>query len=483
MPPSEINSPEQMGSAAASGNSPAPASPPPPEDDEDDEVFLQDADIGLIREALDAEDSATVEKLLLELSPAEAAEVLAKLHDDARETLVHNYVGLFDPEVFVHLDDTLRADLLSIMTPQAVARIVTELDSDDALDLILPLDKEQQQSIIKYLSAKTRLTLEEGLRYPDSSAGRLMQREFVAVPQFWTVGKTLEYFRAATDELPSEFSDIILISPGYHVVGEVPLYELVKAKRSTKLGDLDLLDVPIIPATMDQEEVAHLFRREGFRSAPVVDDDNRLVGVITIDDVLDVIDEEASEDILKLGGVGEGDLHRDVYDTTKSRFKWLFVNLLTAILASWVVSFFEATIEQIVALAVLMPVVASMGGNAGTQSLTVAVRALATKELSSTNMMRVIGKETLVGLLNGLAFAVLAGIVTALWFASPGLGLVIALAMIINLIVAGFCGAGIPILLQKIGADPAISSAVFLTTVTDVLGFFAFLGLAALFLG
>ncbi len=262
----------------------------------------------------------------------------------------------------------------------------------------------------------------------------------------------------------------------------VALNRLIRSRRSVKLENLTLEDIHHIPATMDQEEVAQIFRREDLTSAPVIDEENRLIGVITIDDIIDVIDEEAQEDILKLGGVEKGDLYRAILATTGSRFRWLFVNLLTAILASVVISFFDATIEQIVALAVLMPIVASMGGNAGTQTLTVAVRALATRQLSDSNAMRVIWKETIVGTLNGSAFAIITGIITAMWFANPMLGAVIATAMIINLICAGFFGAGIPIVLQKMGSDPAVSSTVFLTTVTDVVGFFAFLGLAALFL-
>lgn len=256
----------------------------------------------------------------------------------------------------------------------------------------------------------------------------------------------------------------------------------MRAKRSEKIFDLRLDDVHPVPATMDQEDVSHLFRREDLVSAPVVDANNRLIGVITIDDVLDVIDEEAQEDILRLAGVDQGDLYRAVISTTGTRFRWLFINLLTAILASVVISFFDATIEQIVALAVLMPIVASMGGNAGTQALTVAVRALATHQISDTNTMRVIWKETLVGMLNGAAFAVITGLIAALWFHSSTLGVVIAAAMIINLVVAGLSGAGIPLLLNKMGSDPAVSSTVLLTTVTDIVGFFAFLGLAALFL-
>ncbi|MES2729226.1 MAG: magnesium transporter [Pseudomonadota bacterium] len=454
------------------------------DDDGDENEYLRDSDIHDILTALSDEDMHKVEILLGELSPGEVAEVLTKVTQDTRTYLVDNYADSFAPEVFLYLNDDIRADVLGELAPRRVAQIITDLESDDALDLILPLPVEQRQKIIHYLSTKTRLNLEQGLSYPDSSAGRLMQREFVAVPQFWTVGKTLDYFRASAtaDELPDEFFDIILIDPSYHVIGEVPLYELVQAKRSTKLEDLKIAEVATIPATMDQEEVAYIFRREGIKSAPVVDDDERLVGVVTIDDILDVIDEEAGEDILKLGGVGKDDLHRAVLRTTQARFKWLFINLITAILASVVVSQFEATIQQIVALAVLMPIVASMGGNAGTQSLTIAVRALATKELSTTNMMRVIGKETLVGMVNGMLFAIIAGVLAGLWFSSPGLGMVIAIAMIINLVFAGFFGAVIPIAIQRSGGDPAISSSIVLTTITDIVGFFAFLGLAALIL-
>lgn len=461
---------------------PGPADPEM--DAAEDSEYLQDSDISDILQALSSEDMQRVEELLGELSPGEVAEVLTKVTGDTRHYLVDNYANSFAPEVFLYLNDSIRVTVLGELAPRRVAQIINDLESDDALDLILPLPEEQRQKIIHHLSTKTRLNLEQGLRYPDSSAGRLMQREFVAVPRFWTVGKTLDYFRASAtaDELPDEFFDIILIDPAYHVIGEVPLYELVQATRSIKLEDLKIAEVPTIPATMDQEEVAHIFRREGIKSAPVVDENDRLVGVITIDDILDVIDEEAGEDILKLGGVGQDDMHSAILRTTQARFKWLFVNLITAVLASLVVAQFEATIQEIVALAVLMPIVASMGGNAGTQSLTIAVRALATRELSTTNMMRVIGKETLVGTLNGALFAIISGLLAALWFANPALGAVIGIAMIVNLLCAGFFGALIPIAIQRVGGDPAISSTVFLTTITDIVGFFAFLGLAALIL-
>ena len=447
-----------------------------------DPVGLSDDDIVEIQDALQSGYEDAVVESLSELGPADAAELISKIKDEERELLLKDHGAAFEPYTFVELDPEMRRIALENMEPTQVAAIISELDSDDALELIEPLNEEFQQQIIRKLSAKLRLTLEEGLSFPEESAGRLMQREFVAIPEFWTVGKTIDYLRAASHELPESFFDVFVITPTYHVVGEIPLSSIIRSRRSEKLENLTLDETHPIKATTDQEQVAEIFRREDLLSAPVVDDEDRLIGVITIDDVVDVIDEEAQEDIFKLGGVEKGDLYRAVLSTSTSRFRWLFVNLLTAILASIVISFFDATIEQIVALAVLMPIVASMGGNAGTQALTVAVRALSTRELSKTNAYRIIWKETLVGAINGAAFAIITGIVTALWFANPMLGAVIAAAMVINLFVAGFCGAGVPIALHRLGSDPAVSSTVVLTTVTDVIGFFAFLGLAAIFL-
>jgi magnesium transporter len=445
-------------------------------------VGLSDDTIREIKDAISNDDHETHVELVNDLSVADTAELLQKISKDDRQVLIDNKKTIIDPLVFSYLDDDVKRSILSQMSARQVADIISELDSDDALDLIINLDDAFQQEIIRKLSAKIRLAIEEGLTFPEDSAGRLMQREYVAVPHFWTVGKVIDYLRAAADELPKDFYDIIVIDPTYHVMGEIPLNRILRSKRVEKIENLTLDQLHTIPATMDQEEVSYIFRREGLNSAPVVDDDNRLIGVITFDDILDVIDEEAQEDILKLAGVEGSDLYRAILSTTGSRFRWLFINLLTAIAASIVISLFDATIEQIVALAVLMPIVASMGGNAGTQALTVAVRALATKELSSSNTMRVIWKETIVGALNGIGFAIIMGVIAALWFSSPMLGGVIASAMVINLVFAGLCGAGIPILLNKLGSDPALSSTVLLTTVTDVVGFFAFLGLASIFL-
>lgn len=451
-------------------------------DDVEHDVGLSDRHIYDITEALNTGYEEGVVEQIDDLSAADAAELLIKLGDEDRARLLSEHSAAFAAETFAHLPSELRRDILERMEAAQVAQIVSDLESDDALDLIYNLDEDFQKQVIHKVNKRLRVTLEEGLSFPEDSAGRLMDRAFVAIPQFWTVGKTIDYLRAAGEELPTDFYDIFVISPTYHVTGEIPLARLLRARRSEKLENLTLDETHPIPAEMDQEKVAEIFRREDLTSAPVVDQEERIIGVVTIDDIVDVIDEEAEEDFMKLAGVERGTLYRAVLSTTSSRFRWLFVNLLTAIAASGVISMFDATIEQIVALAVLMPIVASMGGNAGTQALTVAVRAIATRQISRTNAFRIIWKETLIGTLNGAAFAIIMGIIAALWFASPLLGMVIAIAMIVNLIVAGFFGAGIPIVLDHFGSDPAVSSAVVLTTVTDIVGFFAFLGLAALVL-
>ncbi len=449
---------------------------------EDARYRLPDDQIKEIVEATRSQDSDTVHAALDDLSVADSAELLSKIKDEDRQEILSMYSDALNPIIFTEIDPELSRSYLSDMPAARVAQMISELESDDALLLIEPLEPDFQQEIIRKLSAKTRLALEEGLNFPEDSAGRLMRRELVSIPEFWTVGKTLDYLRTAADNLPEDFFDIFIIDPAHHLTGEIPLSRIVRAKRTEKLKNLTLDETHPISAETDQEDVARMFRRENIVSAPVVDDSDRLIGVITIDDIVDVIDEEAQEDLLKLAGVDSGDLYRAVMSTTSMRFRWLFINLLTAILASIVISFFDATIEQIVALAVLMPIVASMGGNAGTQALTVAVRAIATNEITGTNTMRVIWKETLVGIVNGFLFAVIIGFMAAFWFQTAVLGVVIALAMIINMVVAGLFGAGIPLLLQRFGSDPAVSSTVLLTTVTDVIGFLAFLGLATLFM-
>ena len=443
---------------------------------------LTDDEIRQISDAVLTQDADTVHAILDDLSPADTAEVLSKVSDDIRAELLAMYSDLITAEVFTEMDPELARKTLESMPSGHVATIIAELDSDDALLLIENFDDNFQQDVIRKLSAKTRMAVEEGLSFPEDSAGRLMQREVVAIPQFWTVGKTIDYLRAAADDLPEDFFDVFVIDPAYHVKGQIPLNRLVRGKRSAKIEDLVLEEIEAIPADMDQEEVAHLFRRENILSSPVVDENGRLLGVITIDDIVDVIDEEAQEDILKMGGVGESDIYRPAITTSIARSWWLAINLLTAFLASAVVAMFSDTIDKIVALAVLMPIVAGMGGNAGTQTLAVIVRGIAVREISGANTPRAIYKEAMVGFLNGLIFAVLSGLAIMFWFNDLWLGGVIALAMIINLIAAGVFGACIPIVLSRLGFDPAISSSIFLTTVTDVVGFLAFLGLATLFL-
>ncbi len=443
---------------------------------------LTDEEIGHIHEALHSEYEEALIERLHSLSPADAAELLAKLSDDDRHKLLREHSAALDPYTFSELPPDLRKDALETMPSTQVAALLSELESDDALDLIVNLDEEFQHDVIRKLSSRTRISLEEGLSFPEKSAGRLMQREFVAIPQSWTVGKTIDYLRAAASELPEDFFDIFVITPSHRIAGQIPLNRLVRAMRAEKLQNLTLDETHPVLATTDQEEVAQIFRREDYTSAPVVDEAERLIGVITIDDVVDVIDEEAQEDVLKLAGVQESDLHKSVMETTFSRFWWLFINLGTALLDTAVISLFDGSIEKIVALAALMPVVASMGGNAGTQTQTVAVRGFATRDLSSANAWRFLWKETAIGLLNGVGFAVIMGIATSWWYHSPMLGLVIGASMIINLVAAGFSGVLIPLGLRKLGTDPAVSTTIFLTTVTDVVGFFVFLGLATLLL-
>lgn len=452
------------------------------EQNDNTSVHVSDELISDIVLGLEEERNEDVVAFLTDLNAADIAEVMSKIGVEKSLPLVTILGETMDANVFAYLDNGIVTDLFEQLDDYYIASTLNQLDSDDALDLIEDLDEDTQQAILKTLSKKMRAAIEEGLTFPEDSAGRLMQRDLVAVPQFWTVGKTLDFLRAARQTIPDNFYDIIIVDPMHHVVGEVPAGRILRAPRNERIENLTLDKIHPVNAALDQEDVAHIFRREGLVSAPVVDDDNRLIGVITVDDIVGVIDEEAEEDLLKLGGIANDDIYRDVIKTTRARFSWLAVNLLTAIAASLVIGLFEATLEQIVALAILMPIVASMGGNAGTQALTIAVRALATKELSSTNAWRVIGKEVAVGALNGISFAIIAGAVTWLWFDSPQLGTIIGMAMIFNLVIAGFSGAAIPVVLSKYGLDPAVSSGVFLTTITDMVGFFAFLGLAATFL-
>jgi magnesium transporter len=434
-------------------------------------------------DALDRDDRDALQALLQPLTSADTADLVQSLSGDRRRRFVSAMRGAFDGDILAELDERVRDEVIAELGVEETAQAVAELETDDAVLVISELDKEDQQQVLEAMPPADRALIEEALAYPDYSAGRLMRREMVVVATYWTVGATIDFLREEADNpdsaLPEDFYDVFVVDPGFRPVGVVPLSRLLRGRRPVPVTDIMDAEMKVIPAETDQEDVAFLFRQRNLTSAPVVDDAGRLVGAITIDDVVDVIDEEHEDDIMRLGGVVEDDLYSATVDTARARFSWLLVNMLTAILASVVIGLFEASLEQMVALAVLMPIVASMGGNAGTQTLTVAVRALATHELTPANALRVIGKELLVGALNGVLFAVIAAGVAWIWFGDPSVALVIALAMIVNLIAAALAGAAIPLLLERYGVDPAVASSVFVTTVTDCVGFFAFLGLAS----
>ena len=430
-------------------------------------------------EALDKEDWARVHELVDGLHSADMADLIGLVSPDQRRRLIEGLGATLDYEMLPELEEGVRDDVVDILDPSTIAAAVTELDTDDAVYLLEGLDEEDREKVLSAVPAPDRIAMRDALSYPEDSAGRLMQRDLVAVPPYWTVGHTIDYLRDADEEdVPWQFHMIFVIDPKFHPIGTVPLDKLLRSRRPTLLKDVMEPQPRLIPVDMDQEEVAYQFQQYRLVSAPVVDEEERLLGVVTVDDIVDVINEEAEEDILRLGGVQDDSLYGSMLETVRTRFTWLFVNLLTAVLASVVISFFDATIQQMVALAVLMPIVASMGGNAGTQTLTIAVRALATKELTVTNAWRAINKELLVGLINGVLLAIIIGVAASIWTGSLGLGGVLAAAMVVNMVVAAMAGILVPMGLEKIGVDPAVASSVFVTTITDVVGFFAFLGLA-----
>ncbi len=448
---------------------------------EEEGYSLEARTVGAILDAVDAEDAPRLTELMEPLHAADIADLLEQVGDEQRTGILKLYEKEIDGEILSELDEGIREEVIAALSPQTLSDAVRELESDDVVDLLEDLEDDQRNAILDSLEIADRIAVQQALTYPEYSAGRLMQREVVAGPEHWTVGDAIDYLRGR-DDLPEDFYHMILVDPRMRPTGYATLGKILGAPRSMPLRDLVEESYRTIPVTQDEGDVAYAFNQYHLISAPVVDDDGRLVGVITIDDAMTVLDEEHEEDILRLAGVGESSLSDRVVETTKQRLPWLGVNLVTAILASLVIAQFEATIAQFVALAVLMPIVASMGGNAGTQSLTVAVRAIATRDLTGSNVWRVIRREVLVGLVNGVIFAVLMGIVGVIWFGSTMLGVVIAAAMVINLVIAGLAGIGIPVVLEKLKIDPALASGAFVTTVTDVVGFFAFLGLAGILL-
>ena len=433
-------------------------------------------------------DALEFEYLTRDVHPADIADLIGLLSDDDRTRLIEMKGGSLAADVLAELDDDLREDVVEAMDPAKVAEAVVELDTDDAAYVLEDLDEEKRAEILAEVPLEDRLAVRAALDYPEESAGRAMQREFFAAPGYWTVGQIIDRLRS-TEDLPDRFYEVFVVDPSFKPIGEVPLSTLLKRPRETRIDEIMFSTARKIPVTMDQEEVAYLFEQYNLISSPVVDASDRLVGMITVDDVVELVREESQEDMLALAGVeADTGLSDTVAETVRSRFSWLAVNLATAIMASLVIALFDAAIGQVVALAVLMPIVASMGGNAGTQTLTVAVRSIATKDLTPSNAARIIWREALVGLTNGVLFAIIMGGLAGLWYFLSGwgdqgdavlLGSIVGAAMIINLLCAGLAGILVPLGLQRAGQDPAVSSSVFVTTVTDIVGFFVFLGLAA----
>ncbi len=448
----------------------------------DEEGGVDAAFLDRLRAAIDAGDGDALSAHVAPLHETELGDVLGYLSTEERQALVRLVGDAFDYTALTEVDEAIRLEIIHAMTPGQVAAAVGELNSDDAVYILEDLDAAERNEILDLLPFRERLRLRRALDYPDETAGRRMQTEYVAVPPFWTVGQTIDYMRD-DDDLPERFSEIFVVDPSFKLLGAVGLHDILRAKRPSKIDAIMHPTRHAIPAEMDQEEAAHIFEQYDLLSAAVVDENERLVGVLTIDDIVDVIQAEAEEDFRRLGGVGDEEISDSVVTAARSRFAWLFVNLFTAFLAASVIGLFDGTIQQMVALAALMPIVASMGGNAAAQTMTITVRAIATRDIHIHNSGRILRREVLVGLLNGTAIAFLIGGVTYLWSGNPDLGGVIAVAMVVNMLAASLAGILIPLVLNKVGADPAIASAVFVTAVTDLVGFFGFLGLATWWFG
>jgi len=445
----------------------------------DEETRLRPEFVDRVLDAVDAGDDETARKLVAPLHPADVADLIELAARDEREGLVKALAGIVSPDVLAEMNEFVRDDLLDELEPQQVADIAGQLETDDAVALIEDLDRDEQQAVLSAMEPDDRAAVEEALGYPEESAGRLMQRDLCAVPEHWKVGQIIDYLRS-TEDLPTDFWEVFVVNTRHHPVGTCKLSSILRTPRNTPVADVMAREQMLIPVDMDQEDVALRFQKYALVSAAVVDSDGRLVGMITVDDVVHIIQEEAGEDVLLLSGAGEGDINEPVRLTVRRRLFWLVINLGTAILAASVVSLFQGEIGKYAVLAVLMPIVAGMGGNAGTQTLAVAVRAIATNQLTESNTLRAFGRELTIALANGLSLGVLIGIGVTLIFGNPLLGAVMGAAMVINNLAAGLGGIFVPVTLDRVGIDPAVSSAVFVTTITDVTGFFSFLGLAAL---
>ena len=435
--------------------------------------------ITIFSDKINNSDIQFINQTLKDLHPSDVANLIENLSYDTRVKLIEIESFNIAPEIFIELNESIQGEVLKLLSINSIANIIKRLESDDAVSILENIEIEKKNLILDKFPPKDRFLLEEGLSYPEDSAARIMQRKFTAIPSDWTVGQTIDYLRESND-LPQEFLEIFIVDNDFKPIGIVPSSRVLRTPREFKMNSI-MREMPVlISVNMDKEEVGHTFENYNLVSAGVVNKNNKLVGMITADDVVTVVQEEAEEDVLRLAGVGDEEITDTVFVKTKRRFNWLLINLATALLASWVISIFGAEIEKVVALAFLMPIVASMGGNAGMQTLAVTIRAIATKELSSSNINQIIGKEFFIGVLNGIIFAVITAVVVHLWFKQIDLSIIIAASMVLNMIVAGLFGILIPVTLKKMNIDPALASSVFVTTVTDVIGFLSFLGIGSL---
>ena len=435
--------------------------------------------ITIFSDKINNSDLKFINQTLKDLHPSDVANLIENLAQETRVKLIEIESFSIAPEIFIELNESIQEEVLQLLSIDSFSNIIKRLESDDAVAILENLDVDKKNSILEKLPPKDRFLLEEGLSYPEDSAARIMQREFTAIPSDWTVGQTIDYLRESKD-LPQEFLEIFIVDNDFKPIGIVPSSRVLRTSRDSKMNSI-MREMPVlISVNMDKEEVGHTFENYNLVSAGVVNKNNKLVGMITADDVVTVVQEEAEEDVLRLAGVGDEEITDTVFVKTRRRFNWLLVNLATALLASWVISIFGAEIEKVVALAFLMPIVASMGGNAGMQTLAVTIRAIATKELSSSNINKIISKEFFIGVLNGIIFAIITAAIVQLWFKQTDLSIIIAASMVLNMIVAGLFGILIPVTLKKMNIDPALASSVFVTTVTDVIGFLSFLGIGSL---
>jgi len=434
--------------------------------------------INLFSKKIKENDTHFLNNTLKELHPSDSADIIENLIPESRSRLIELEGFSLDPEIFIELNESIQTEIFIILSIESIANILKRLESDNALKILDNLDEKKKNTVLDKLPPRDRFLLQEGLSYPEDSAARIMQREFTAIPSNWSVGQTIDYLRENKD-LPDEFLEIFIIDSNFKPIGTASSSKVLRTSRDSKMNAIMRETQVLIPVDMDKEEVGHIFENYNLVSAGVINKENKLVGMITGDDVFTILKEEAGEDVLRLAGVGDEEITDSIIQKTKRRFAWLLLNLFTALLATYVISKFGATIEQMVALAFLMPIVASMGGNAGMQTLAVTIRALATKDLNSSNFSKVVTKEFVIGILNGLIFAFITGIIVQLWFKEINLSILIAASMILNMIVAGLFGILVPVTLKKFNIDPALASSVFVTTITDVIGFLSFLGLGS----